>query len=124
MEGQQVVFKNCMVAGLMASRVPFSEFSAARDYRTFLLDETLNPSPPKELAARAMSQLCDGNGHSMDMAVCNCVTQFLDRAYGRPPEDPDRTRRLRDLACIVVEQTAVPNDVRQKRYLDWANSWY
>jgi len=125
MDGQLRLFKDCMASSLQLFDVKFSEFTADRDYRSFVIDQSISPCHAKELAAKALCELCRGDGDSMDRAVCVCVTIFLDKACGyTSARGQDEKQRLRDLAKIIQDQASTDGDVRYRQYLGWASSWY
>jgi hypothetical protein len=101
-----------------------SEPNGDRALGDFLLDESISPSAPQEMAARALSELCRGDRGKVDRAICNGVIQFLDATCNPPPEDPDRARRLIDLVSLVGELQTVRGVAMYHELLRWANVWH
>jgi hypothetical protein len=124
MQNHQRAFKTCMEAALATNRISLREFKELRNYNDFLLDEYLSPSPPAELAARALSALCNGDGQSMDRAVCAGVIQFLDRVYVHQTRDDSHTRQMIDSLRMAIELRAVGDRSRYDECRKWVRSWY
>ncbi len=78
MENDLTIFKRCLEAGASEYGLKYGELIRARGINDFLIDESLNPSPPKEFAAKALSQLCVGDGYSMDRCICSAISVFLN----------------------------------------------
>jgi hypothetical protein len=117
-------FKRCLE--MEASRHPFkyNEFIRYRDVNVFFYDESSNPSPPKVLAANALSQLCIGDGDSMDRCVCGAVVQFLTQNCGCSAEKGAGLQQLIDIIQIIKDLKTFEQKDRFKQCFKWANSWY
>jgi hypothetical protein len=110
--------KRCMEQTCSAVHVRFGGFATAVGLNDFLLDTFDVPRTPKEIAVRALDQLCEGDKRQNDRVVCLAVISFLDETLGRPKEDTDRSLRLKDLAQLVSGSTP-PGEFER-----WVETWY
>lgn len=102
-----------------ASQVRITNLQRLRPVKDFLIDARDAQWEGKELACRALDQLCESDRQPVDMAICLGVLEFLDAEIGpRPVSDADRQQRLR--GCI--DAATNPGGYDQCR--SWADEWF
>jgi hypothetical protein len=119
MEDNGRVLRDCLAsAASELSGFNYGRFRRERGVDDFLYDESENPSESRDLAARALAELCVADCASGDQVVCLAVVDFLDKTCGTPRVDADRIQRLRDLKTLLQSQAD------QRQYRAWVQSWY
>ena len=114
----RVRLKRCIEEACTRLRVRFGDFASTTGLNDFLLDIALSDPPVKDVAVRALTDLCDKDAPDYDAVVCVAIIQWLDEVIGAPKEDPRAERRMRDLFAAVRQPCSAPE------YANWVDSWY
>lgn len=118
MSDASTTFRRCVERVCAAVGTDFRRFATAVGLHEFLLDSLDVTRTPKDVAVRALDELCIGDRKLDDQIVCLSVIQYLDRMLGAPHGDPIRRQRLEDLAGLVSNSVA-PRELER-----WVESWY
>ena len=109
--------RNCLEYKATGLRI--TNLQRLRPVRDFLIDAHEAQWEGKELACRALDQLCEPDKQTVDKAICLGVLEFLDTVIGpMPATESERQQRLRD--CIKVATD--PGGYDQCR--EWADAWF
>lgn len=123
MDQRILVFKRCLSSGAERHHVVYPELIRYRDVNTFLNDHGDDIGSPIDLAADALTDLCQGDQKSMDRAICSAVIQFLDLNLGTRIGDADN-RRLVELVGLEKDIRHLPMIQRAQQFRQWINGWY
>jgi hypothetical protein len=84
----------------------------------FEIETDFEKTPPKQIVASALEQLCPRDRSDFDKILCMAMVDFLDEMLGPPRDDPEKMTRLRALAEIIIHPGL------RHEYLKWADSYY
>jgi hypothetical protein len=97
--------------------VPFSRFADQADLSGFLIDAR-DVECPRDLAAKAVATIAPNVPDESCKVLCASVCNFLDELSGRPVEDPEQERRLRDLGGLIKQRA------QERAYKGLFDSWH
>lgn len=114
----RVKLKRCIEEACLQFRVRFGDFASTTGLSDFLLDVAQTDHSVKEVAIRALNDLCDNDTRDYNAVICVAIIRWLDEMVGAPKEDPHAERRMSDLFALVCQQCTA------RAYADWVDSWY
>jgi hypothetical protein len=110
-------FKSHVSAACQAIGVPFSHFADQTQLDEFLID-TREVTCPREFAAKALVSLGSDARDQCIGVACVAVCTFLEEHFGRPVEDPEQDRRLKDL------KDEIARGANERAYRGLIDSWH
>jgi uncharacterized protein YicC (UPF0701 family) len=121
-------FKECLSFAASVMGVSFGQLMRDRHVADFLLEDVSSDATPQTFAIEAM-MLCEGDGTSLDKAICLAVEQFLEElcAMGKAAGDElsaSRQRRLKDLRDLLRTVAPLSDAERRSQWEKWVQAWY
>ena len=115
-------FKQCLESGKSQHHASNADLIRYRDLSTFLIDHQY-ASSPRDLAADALADLCEGDQQVLDRAICSGVVLFLRETMLAAGSEFDRTC-LVELVRIIRELRDIPMPDRRAQFIKWIDAWY
>jgi hypothetical protein len=112
------LLRDCLASASPLRGLTLQDFIRDRKLNDFGVDEVVDPSSTRGLAARALHELCIHDGRAMDQAVWVAVVDFLDVRLDVSAPDDERRRQLEDLKKYATDWNSYDQCLR------WVRSWY